>query len=468
MKNFWKKKKKPAKPDVADVKESEVTAEAKEKPEKHKEEVKVFKILVYGIDKKNLQLPNNIQKRNFKLTFDSYATKKRFDEFDAVISFQGIFESLSWESTGYLGDQYLDCKYDKDELDKRNNELHILIREGGFVCFILCERFEDSSQSYHHRVSYTSTDLCKIALNYDSFYRKNFSERYTSLNIKQAEFGNFLTRYGAACSYFENYNEGLSIKTIAELGSRLTGFVLGDSLFFIPTLIPEQNCLEEYFTILAEALVSVRKKMLFEIPAWVDSFEFSDETVVKEENEALLDRINNNKNRIQLFREFKKILIFNSDALVGAVATILERGFGFSIDDSDELKEDLKILDEQGKPIIFVEVKGTNKGVKREHINQCDSHRERADLSPDFPSILIINTHMRKSRTIEEKDQDVAKEQIKHAVKTNVLILRTLDVLKLLSLKLNNNIPSNEIINLLSDNHGWLKVSDEKWEILEE
>ncbi len=258
------------------------------------------------------------------------------------------------------------------------------------------------------------------------------------------------------------------MKVLAKSNNKIVGLILGKSLFFIPTLIPDENCLEEYFTLFAEALISVRKKLIFEIPSWVDSFEFSKEIALRQENNALFNKHMNNQEKIRQFRQYKKILVLSSDNLVDAVIEVLEVGFGIPLDTKDELHEDLKIIGEQKKPIVFVEVKGTNKGVKREHINQCDSHRERANLPPDFPSILIINTHIRKSRTIEEKDQDVAKEQIKHAVKIGVLILRTLDLLNILRLKLDKNISSDEIINLLRDNRGWLKVTDEKWEIVQE
>jgi len=432
-----------------------------------KEDEHIYNILIYGIDKKNLSLPEEIRNRNFKLVFEQYDTKRRFDEFDCVIMFQGIFESISWRDSGYFGERYLDCQYDKDELDKRNKELTLLIENGGFVCFLLCEAFIDSDQRAN---SYTATDLCKIWLQGDSFYRKNFNERHTFLNIKRPEFEKFLSRHGAACSYFQSYNDKTELRVIAELESEIVGCILWNRIFFVPTLIPEndKNILEEYFTLLAEALVSIRKKLTFEIPSWVDSFEFSDERDLKEKNDALMKKVRDNNEKLQEFKTFKKVLILSGEVLVNSLINVLKKGFGFSLDTEDKLREDLKILDEDGKPIIFVEVKGTNKSVKREHINQCDSHRERADLPADFPSILVINTHIKNARSINEKDQQIAAEQVKHAVKNNILILRTLDLLRLLSLKFDRDIPKSEIISLLTINAGWLKVLEDKWEIVQE
>ena len=168
----------------------------------------------------------------------------------------------------------------------------------------------------------------------------------------------------------------------------------------------------------------------------------------------------------KLLRFYKRILIADGDPLVEAVVRLFKMGFGMTVDDSDEYREDIKILDSAGTPIIFAEIKGTNRGVKREHINQADSHRDRAGLTPEFPSLLIINTHIKNSRTIEEKDKDVPAEQIQHASRNHILILRTLDVLRLLRLCLDHKIELEDLIKVLVENSGWLKVSDDDWEVI--
>ena len=205
-----------------------------EKKVGNKEDKHIYNILIYGVDKKGLILPEEVKQRNFKLIFESYDTKRRFDEFDCVIMFQGIFESFSWKYGSPLRERYLACEHDKDELDKRNNELALLAKKGGFTCFLLCDDFIDSGQRSN---SYASTDLCKIWLNVDSFYRKNFDKRYTHLNIKRPEFDRFLERYGAACSYFQNYNDRIELRVIAELGSETVGLILWNRTFFVPALV---------------------------------------------------------------------------------------------------------------------------------------------------------------------------------------------------------------------------------------
>src|SRR3990172_6532473 len=107
------------------------------------QEDRQYNILVYGVEKRGLKEPSQeISNRNFKLIFEPFTTKKRFNDFDGVILFQGIFESYKYESS-YNG-EYLNHSYDCNELDKRKKELELLITKGGFVCFILHKPFVDS------------------------------------------------------------------------------------------------------------------------------------------------------------------------------------------------------------------------------------------------------------------------------------------------------------------------------------
>jgi hypothetical protein len=54
----------------------------------------------------------------------------------------------------------------------------------------------------------------------------------------------------------------------------------------------------------------------------------------------------------------------------------------------------------------------------------------------------------------------VEREQIQHAAKNNVLILRTLDLLNLASLSLSGTLRPEDVIELLTKSSGWLRVGD--------
>jgi hypothetical protein len=425
-----------------------------------------YNILVYGIERVGLTIPSNeIQTRNYKLTFEPFYAQRRLDEFDGVILFQGVFESFrEVEFRGGLISGLV-CDYDCNELDKRTKELELLLGNKGFVCFLLCKAFIDYASG-----DCKSTDLCKRLLNYNSFYRESKSGRAITIKSKRSEFDNFLKRFGAAYTSFNNSNDRIDMRVIAEISNHIVGMILFENMFFVPSLIPDNNpnVIEEYFQLLTDALIATCNKLVFEIPEWLKEFRFSEEVYLTNEKEKIESQLQQIIEQFEILQKFKRILLLDGELLVEAVVDVLRNGFNLKIDDKDEYKEDLKILDDNNNPIVFVEIKGTNKGIERKYINQCDTHRQEANLPPEFPSILIINTHIKNSRTIAEKDQPVPDDQIRHAVRNNVLILRTLDLLLLLAQIRNKNIDLKikDIISELTTKCGWMKASSEGWEII--
>lgn len=415
-----------------------------------------YNLLAYGVERAGIKPPtSSIKSRNYSLTFEPFNTTHRFDEYDGVLLFQGIYEHFEYKSS-FRG-RYTVHSYNRDELDKREKELLLLLKKGGFVCFVLHCPFIDRNESQN----LSDTDLSKIHLNYPSFHRENLSDRITHVRPCRGELMQFCELYGAACTTFANYNRELDLRPLVKVGNRLVGMVLWGNQFFIPSLLPEEHRVQEYFQTLADALVVTRNKVLTDIPPWVDAFTFAPEEAASARLQELAKEVNALESQIERFRQFKHVLVADGEALVEAVALILREGFGFIIDSTDEFREDIKILDTNSRPIIFAEIKGTNSGVKREFINQADSHRERAGLSETFPTLLIVNTHIKNARNIAEKDQDVPDEQIAHAKRNDVLILRTLDLLTLLRLKQVGRIEASAVLELFQKNSGWLRCREE-------
>jgi hypothetical protein len=132
----------------------------------------------------------------------------------------------------------------------------------------------------------------------------------------------------------------------------------------------------------------------------------------------------------------------------------------------EEYVEDFYILDEKGeKEVAICEVKGLSKNVKREHITALVQHREQRELADDFPSILFVNTFA-DSESVEEKDgQRVGKMEYQKAVKNHVLIVRTLDLVRMLDLVWQKKLDISKIRGLLLSETGWLKVTDQGHEV---
>ena len=139
--------------------------------------------------------------------------------------------------------------------------------------------------------------------------------------------------------------------------------IISENQFFVPSLIPDNNpkVVKEYFELLTDALTATCNKLTYEIPAWVNSFEFAEETKLKEEKKLIEKQLEQITAQQQILQRFKRILLLNGELLVEAVVDVLRNGFNLTVDDTDKYREDVKILDEKNNPIIFVEIKGTNK-----------------------------------------------------------------------------------------------------------
>jgi len=415
-------------------------------------------IMVHGAEAFGLELEmSELDDRNFNLIFLPYKTERRFSEFDGVITFQRLYERFQSKSS-YMS-AWTEHSCDRDELDKREKEADILVAKGGFIVFLLHNAFRDNIYENGRSTNCTDSDLSKRYLNWGSLYREDFNKRHTGLRCIRDEFRRFIELYGAAWSSFSYYG-GMSWRDIALLGSKPVSMIIADSLFFIPSLLPEKDSerKEEFYRLLSDAVVTCVRKLRIELPAWADSFILPNEQTLIDEQRTLSVRLDEIEKERGILTKFKQVLVGDGDALVGAVVFLLATGLGYKVDSDDTYREDLKILNNEGNPAVLGEVKGTTRGVKREFINQADSHRERAGYPSDFPSVLILNTHIKNARTIDEKDQEVPSEQVKHAVAMRVLIIRTFDLLNLLVLVQRKQVSAEDILGVLQREVGWLRV----------
>lgn len=425
----------------------------------HKAEEDKPKILVYGINRVGYTVhKDNIKTRLCVLHFEPFNTREKFQDYDGVILFQGIFEKIKTYKS--YGRSYTTIECCTDELQRRKKQYELLMGKKGFICFLLIAPFIDRAGSRNT----SNTDLAKWALNRSGLYRDDIGTLETSLRAVRNEFIDFLKHFGAAYTKF-SYDDALELKEICKYGTDATGIILRNREYFVPTLEPEKYRTEEFLRVLAEALISTHKKLLEEIPDWVNQYKFEEEKKLIEKERRLHEIIDKIDQRMLQFREYKKCICYNDELLRESIIEILRDGFDLKIDDTDEFKEDFKIIDSKGKPVILVEVKGTNKGITRQHINQTDSHRERAGLDQKLPSILIVNTNIKKSNSLRDKYQKVAKEQIKHAEKMNVLVMRAIDFLNMLYLKEKGEVKKKDFVDTLRQKSGWLEASQESWSI---
>lgn len=420
-------------------------------------------VLVLGAEKKNLAAPGeSIKTRNFEIFFEKYQSHRRLQEFDGVVVFQGIFENFEHGSS--FSGSYTIHRSDTDELDKRKKEAHLLLAKGGFICFLVTDPFEDVVNSKTIRDS----DLAKFYSNYAKLSRRNLGKRMTSITPVVSEFKRFFELYGAASVYFENFDDSLDMRVLARVGSANVGISLLQNIYFLPSLIPDSRpkVIAEYFEYLVDALTAVHNKNHQTVPAWIGAYQFDEEIKLASERESAARKIVEVDSRLDQLTQFKAALFHTGDNLVKDVRAVFEGPLGQTIDVNDEFREDFKLLSPAGKVLALGEIKGVNAGITREHVNQADSHRVRSGFPDGFPTLLIVNSGIKSSRTIAEKAKNVpAREQIAHAVYMRVLILRTIDLLDLLRLILAGKLSQTSAVEAILTSVGWLRIEGETMRI---
>ena len=95
------------------------------------------------------------------------------------------------------------------------------------------------------------------------------------------------------------------------------------------------------------------------------------------------------------------------------------------------------------------------------NVSQAFEHRERTPGYAELPVILIANTFIGSARSEAEKDKGPEEEQVSLAARHRVLILRTLDLLRMYNAILSGRCTKVEIVGLLLTQVGWWRFEKE-------
>lgn len=351
---------------------------------------------------------------------------------------------------------------------ERAKQVFNLIRDEKWVCFLVGEIVDKVPHGYSY-VDIKDTDLCKKLLNAFRVQRETVPGLSSVLSIEN-EFISYIKEYGVAKTVLKvQHLQSSKYRTIAIAGENIVGIECLNKVFFLPfhTVKRETNTSTSIVRTVTQAILDYRQKRIVEIPDWVNEFQFSSEENVRSKISLLLDQTNKLQSQLSSWRGYKAILTTSGDILKDRIIKILKDFFQLKIDPIDNNREDAKIIDEDGKVLVLIEVKGTKTGVRREYINQVDSHRERNELPVSFPGVLFINNEMSITGIQKRLETKVPDEHIKHAKNSNTLIVRTIDLLFFMRHFENKPDRKDKLINLLLSGGGWLKADSECYEVIQ-
>lgn len=435
-----------------------------------KNKSKEIKIFAYGFDVVGFETPQEPIKLNNigMIEFIKLKDAPSLDSADGVITLQGIFEKI--ETHPRTIGSYTTINVNKELLLEREKQVFNLLEKGKWICFLV-GKIVDSFYSGFSRSSLKivkDTDLCKKLLNAFKVER-NTVDGISLLNATENEFISYVREYGIAQTVLnlpsEQYNES---NVIAKAGNHIVGVEFLNKVFFLPfhTTKKQINDVISIVKIVAKAILDYRQKHIIEVPDWVNEFQFSSEQKLISGISSLREKVVELEANMKHWKGYKAILVASGEFLKNNIIKILEEFFELKIDPIDDAREDAKIIDEKGNLLAIIEIKGTKRGIKREHINQVDSHRERNELEISIPGILFINNEMSIIEIDKRLKTKVPNEHIKHAKNLNVLIVRTIDLLFLMRHLENKPDKKDELMRIIESCGGWLKATPESYEIV--
>ncbi|QPH84111.1 hypothetical protein CVT06_02975 [Campylobacter concisus] len=215
--------------------------------------------------------------------------------------------------------------------------------------------------------------------------------------------------------------------------------------------------------ILISFIVSRFKKS--DVPDWFNSLEYFDDAALKNKRSELLNmyrQIKDIDRQIDKNNRFKSILYSNGDELIDVVKGILVDIFKLQDDHFiDVKKEDFRF---KFRDINFiVEIKGINTNVKNSNIAQCKKHVTDFLIAEDTMSpnnvkgLLIINPQ----RDIDpSKREPIHADQINYAKSEDILIITTLELLKLYQAYTKDKVVSNVCFEVFKNDVGEFKFKE--------
>jgi hypothetical protein len=208
--------------------------------------------------------------------------------------------------------------------------------------------------------------------------------------------------------------------------------LLGQFFFLpLPSIKKDRAELQKLLVKCADAILEYKRRNDLHLPHWVENIEFPAEKTLRDEITALEGQIIRRREDLSKWRRYKGVLSASGNALNGVVVELLRDFFQLDLHSEEEFIEDA-IIYESAKPLFVVEIKGVSAGLKRDHVNQVDSHRERPGLSPEIPGLLVINDFSDIDGLAERKAKTFDALHTSHAEKLNIKILRTTTLLEII------------------------------------
>jgi hypothetical protein len=195
-----------------------------------------------------------------------------------------------------------------------------------------------------------------------------------------------------------------------------------------------------------------------EYPSYLDDLVLDNEPELRRELESLAARRLEVETALEAARQTKRILFLSEKPLEVEVVKFLADQLGIPARHAGGNDEDFWLIDTGGEEWCIGEVGSFASGsVDRQKVGRLDDHRKSAGKPDDFPALLVANTvHRRQS--LAERDEPIAPNVRARAADDHVLIVRTLDLIRLKQLDLQGKPATDSLLDAVRAGGGWFEV----------
>lgn len=399
----------------------------------------------------------------YEIKYSKFSEPKTLDSFD--INIVDLQDENLWRNRD---DNALDIVYSADwklikkniETSKKTNIIIAFPQNYKFLFNYYADSYYEDER-YHKTVNLkNATDILKEILKNiipckmsDGCFVNNFDIGYENA---ETICGKSVFK---SVFYFYEYFPSVE-KTTAKDSGKATTIYLTDRCYLTTLFLSDDNCnLIDFLTVLG-----VKEKGHAEVPEWIKSANFFNDieqineinknSVIIEKAQAEIDKANKILDN-NLY--YKSVLYETGDNLVKVVTEMLGKLYNYDMSKFvDKKDEDFRIVLED--KVFLGEIKGINTNVKKANVSQVLQHTssfEDDNKNLLVKGLLIIN-HQR-DKTLEERE-NINSDIIKFATKNDVLIIPTIDLLKIFEKFVAGKVISEKVIEQFTNQSGLIDI----------
>jgi len=194
-------------------------------------------------------------------------------------------------------------------------------------------------------------------------------------------------------------------------------------------------------------------------PEYLEALEDNSEAAIRVRIEELEGEIARLKESLSESRKAKQILSLAGGDLQDEVIRFFST-LGMPAKPADGDRGEFWLVAEAvGEEWAFGEIRESATGnITRELLAHVMIDRGEAGKGDEFPALLVVNTFFQKA-TIEERDQAVPAEVAKRAAEDHILVVRTLDLVRLRQKESTGFAGIPEFMEKVQNGGGWYEVN---------